>query len=214
MAKRPLIEAQPRTETGKRAMVRLRKSGSVPAVMYGSGVATEHLMVNEEAMRAVLESRSRMVEVKVGDNTQPAVLKDVQFDHLGSDLYHIDFERINLSEVVRVQVPVETHGVPKGSKNGGVMSVSHRHVTVECTAGDVPNEILVEVGDLDIGQMLTVAQLALPQGVRLVDDPGTVVISIQAPRSEEEITAPEAETEMAEPEVITARKPEEEEEEE
>lgn len=213
MAKRPLIEAQARTETGKRAMIRLRKAGNVPAVMYGMGGATENIMVNEEALRAALDSRSRMIEVKMAGQVQPAVIKEVQLDHLGSDLYHIDFERINLSEIVKVQVNIETHGTPKGAKAGGVLSVSHRRVTVECAAGEIPNEITIEVGDLEIGQMITVGQLVLPQGVKVLDDPATVILILQAPREAEEVVAA-AEGEIAEPEVITARKPEEGEEEE
>jgi hypothetical protein len=80
--------------------------------MYGMGGATEYLMVNEEALRADLDSRSRMIEVKIGGKVQPAVVKEVQLDHLGSDLYHIDLERIDLAEIVKVQVGIETHGTP------------------------------------------------------------------------------------------------------
>ncbi len=146
----------------------------------------------------------------------PAMLKEVQYDHLGSEIAHVDFERINLEEVVRVQVAIETHGTPKGAKSGGILELVHKHLTVECKAGDIPNEIVAEVSELEIGQALTVGQLAMPAGVKVLDDAGAIVAIVQEPRAELEPTVEAAATatEMAEPEVITARKEEEEETEE
>jgi large subunit ribosomal protein L25 len=213
MAKRPLIEAEQRSETGTRAMRRLRRGGRVPGVVYGGGTDNRNITVSAEKMHEVIASRSRMVELQFEGQAQPAVVKDVQYDHLGSDINHVDFERIDLEEIVRVSVPVETHGTAKGTRNGGVMEVVHRHVTVECHAGDIPNEITVEVAELDLEQSITVGQLALPEGVKVLDDPASIVVIVHPPREEEEVTAAPAEGELAEPELIT-RKAEEEEEEE
>jgi len=216
MAKRPLIEAEKRDIQGKRAVARLRRTGVVPGVIYGSGRETQMLTVEDERLREVIESRSKMVDLKIGATTESAMIKDVQYDHLSTSIYHVDFERIDLSEIVRVQVPVETHGQPLGAKSGGIMDVVRKHITIECKAGDIPNELTVEVADLDIGQALTVAQVKLPEGVKAVDDPAGIVITILAPRKEEEVAAAEAAPaeELAEPEVISTRKEKEEEEEE
>lgn len=212
MAKRPLIEAQKRDVSGTRAVKRLRKTGVVPGVIYGQGAPTESLVVQEARLREVIETRSRMVEVRLNSQTFPAVLKQVQYDHLGSDIYHVDFERINLTEIVRVEVPIETHGTARGTRNGGVLDVILKRVMIECKASDIPNEILVEVGDLEMGQTVTVGQLSLPADVKVIGDPTTIAVAVLAPRSEEELAAP-LEGEMAEPEVIGAKKEEEEEEE-
>ena len=166
-------------------MRRLRREGNVPAVIYGAehrdrehhGHGGERCTKSSPAGRAWSSSSST-------GRPSPAVIKEVQFDHLGSDIYHVDFERINLEEIVRVQVPVETHGTAKGTRNGGVMRLVHRHVTVECHAGDIPNEIVVEVGDLDIDQSITVGQLALPAGREGSSTmPATIVVIVHAPRA-------------------------------
>jgi large subunit ribosomal protein L25 len=214
MAQRPLIEAHKRGEKGTRVVTRLRKTGVVPGVIYGKGGETEMITVSEERLRQVIESRSRMVDVKLGGDPQPAMLKAIQYDHLGSDIYHVDFERINLSEIVRVEVPIETHGTAKGTKSGGLLDLVLKHLNIECKAGEIPNEITVEVADLDIGQVLTAGQVVVPAGVKVLDDPGMIVVVVHEPRAEEEATAATAPTglELSEPEVIKREKPEEEEE--
>jgi len=212
MAKRPLIEAEIREVRGTRAATRLRGKGVVPGVIYGSGGPLEMITVSEERLRELIESRSRMVEIKVGPNAHAAIMKEIQYDHLGSDIYHVDFERIDVTAIIRVQVSIETHGTAKGAKSGGILELVHKRLTVECLAGDIPNEILVEVGDLDIGDSMTVGKLTVPAGVKILDDPGTIVVIVQAPRAEVEVTAEAAPAEeLAEPEVITARKEKDEE---
>ena len=214
MAERPLVEARKRDEKGKRGVSRLRRQGVVPGVIYGMGGPTEMISVAEERLRELISSRSRMVDVKLGADAHPAILKEIQYDHLGSDIYHVDFERINLSEIIRVKVPLETHGSAKAAKSGGLLDLVLKHVDVECMAGEIPNEIIVEVANLDIGQHVTVGQLVVPAGVKILDDPATIVVVVHAPRAEEEVVvAAPAGEEMAEPEVITARKEKEEDEE-
>jgi large subunit ribosomal protein L25 len=215
MAERPLIEARKRDETGKRVVSELRRHGVVPGVIYGMDGPTEMIAVPEERLREIIDSRSRMVDVKLGADAHPAIVKEIQYDHLGSDIYHVDFERINLSEIIRVKVPIETHGSAKGAKSGGLLDLVLKNVDVECMAGEIPNEIIVEVADLDIGQHLTVGQLAAPAGVKILDAAATIVVVVHAPRAEEEVAAAVAPAgeEMAEPEVITARKEKEEDEE-
>jgi large subunit ribosomal protein L25 len=216
MAKRPLVEAEVREGKGKRAVARLRRGGAVPGVVYGLDAPVQMITVSEERLREIIESRSRMVELKLGAKAEPVLVKEIQYDHLGSDIYHVDFERIDLGEVVRVPVPLETRGTSKGAKSGGILDLVLKHFTVECKAGEIPNEIVVDISDLDIGQSITAGQVQVPAGVKVLDDPATIVAIVQAPR-EEEVAATAAEpgaAEIAEPEVITARKEKEEEEEE
>ena len=205
----PVIEGRPRGERGSRAMQRLRKQGLVPAVIYGADCDNQPLSVDAETIRGVIEQRARMVEVKIGSKLQPAVIKDVQFDHLDSEIQHVDFETFNPEETIEIEVPVETHGNPKGVKNGGTMEVVLKHITVQCKPADVPREITVEVADLDIGAEVSVAMLAVPSRVKVLDDPDQIVITIHAPREEEEVVEA-VEGEMAEPEVIGAQREQEE----
>lgn len=205
----PVIEGRPRSERGSRAMQRLRRQGLLPAVIYGADCENQPLTIDAEALKSAIEQRARMVEVKIGSKSQPAVIKDVQFDHLDSEIQHVDFETIDLEETLEIEVPVETHGNPKGVKNGGTMEVVLKHITVECKPADIPREITVEVADLDIGAEITVAMLAVPAGVKVLDDPEQIVITVHAPREEEEIVET-VEGELSEPEVIGAKREEEE----
>ncbi len=210
MHKYPVIKAQKRTKRGTRAARRLRSGGRVPAVIYGRGLPGEMLSVDEETLRGIIESRAKMVELRVGSKKQAALIKDIQFGHLGDVINHVDFEGISLEETIRIEVLVETHGTPKGVREGGVLDVTHRHITVECKPGDVPSEITVEVADLAIGDIVTVGELPVPEGVKVIDEPSTVAVAVHAPRKAVEVEAGEGEEELSEPEVITARREEEE----
>lgn len=210
MHKYPVIKAQKRTKRGTRAARRLRSGGRVPAVIYGRGLPGEMLSVDEETLRGIIESRAKMVELRVGSKKQAALIKDIQFGHLGDVINHVDFEGISLEETIRIEVLVETHGTPKGVREGGVLDVTHRHITVECKPGDVPSEITVEVADLAIGDIVTVGELPVPEGVKVIDEPSTVAVAVHAPRKAVEVEAEEGEEELSEPEVITARREEEE----
>ncbi len=208
MAKYPVIKAEKRTETGRRAVRKLRTRGLLPAVFYGPGTPNEVLSVNAAQMLDLIESRTKMVEISLGKSKHPAVIKEIQFDQLGSDVQHVDFEAIKLGEAIKFEVPIETHGTPKGSRNGGVLDVIHRHLNIECKPDDLITEIIVEVADLDIGDTVTVADLPVAGSIKVLDDPSTVIIALRAPRKAVEEEVEVDEEEMAEPEVIGAKKEE------
>lgn len=209
MPEYPVLEARKRTERGTRSAKRLRGQGLIPAVMYGPGVESELLAVDGEALYDAIEQRAKMVEIKIGSKKRPAIIKNVQFDHLDSDIQHVDFEIIKMTDNVRIDVSIETHGTPRGVRNGGVLELARKHVTIECKPTGIPREITVEVAELDINSVVTVADLEVPKGVRILDDPGITILSIHPPRVEME--EEEVSEEMAEPEVIGQKKPEEEE---
>jgi len=203
MGDNPVMEARRREKTGSRAARRLRNSGLVPAVIYGGGIETECLAVDAEALRHLVEERARIVDVKIGREKRSAVIKDLQYDHLDSDIQHVDFEIVKMDEVLEIEVPVETHGTPKGAKNGGVLEVVLKQITVECKPADIPKEIRVEVGELEIGDTITVGEVEMPPGVRVLDDPGASVVALHPPREERELEEV-AEEQMLEPELIGA----------
>jgi len=210
MPENPVLETRKRTESGTRSAKRLRGKGLIPAVMYGAGVETELLAVDGEALYEAVEQRARMVELKIGSKKRPVIIKDVQFDHLDSDIQHVDFEIIKMTDNITINVSIETHGTPRGVRNGGILELVHRHVAVECKPNAIPREITVEVAELKIDDVVTVADLAVPEGVRILDNPGVTILSIQPPRVELEEEEAVSE-EMAEPEVIGQKKQEEEE---
>ena len=217
-----VIEAQPRTETGKNMARRLRQSGRMPGVLYGAGQPAVPVSLNARQVRAVLESetgRNTILTVDVRDGeTTSAMLVDWQYEPVHSRLLHVDLKRIVLGQRLRATVPVIRLGEAPGVKmQGGILEFVAREVEVECLPGDIPEHFHADVSGLMIGTNLRVRDLKVDEKVRVLTDPELVVVHIVAPKQVEEKPAEEeAVPEVAataEPEVIRKGKGEEEEEE-
>jgi large subunit ribosomal protein L25 len=208
----PQIPVQNRPALGTRATVRLRQGGQLPAVIYGHGQDPVHVAVDAKAMSDLLQHHARLIEAVTDGQGQACLVKDVQWDHLGSQIIHVDLARVDLDESVTVEVGLEFVGEPKGIKEAGAfMEHPTTAIEVECRAGNIPESIRVDVSGLAVGDTLTVEDLTLPEGVKAVSDPDTVVAAIHVAVEEEEAVpeAAEGEAATAEPEVI-GRKPGEE----
>ncbi|HUA01803.1 MAG TPA: 50S ribosomal protein L25 [Candidatus Aquilonibacter sp.] len=213
------IEGTIREERGKNAAHRTRRTGMVPAVLYGGRKDSVALSVNTKQVTKILRSESghnTIFSVRVsGGAEEKAMLKDWQVDPLNGKLLHVDLLRIAMDVRMRVRVPVHTFGEPQGVKlQGGVFETVTREVEIECLPGDIPEEFKVDVTPLTIGNQLRAGDLPIdPQKIKLLTDPQRVIAHVVTLKKEEE-PAPEAavaaETAPAEPEVIKKGKKEEE----
>jgi large subunit ribosomal protein L25 len=199
------LNVEVRESRGSRESRRMRKNGKIPAVLYGHGEATVSLSVGHDDLAAALRHHSRLVELKGGVN-ESALIRELQWDPFGIDVLHIDFARVSADERIEVQVSVELRGTAPGAAEGGVIEHLLHEVTVECLATAIPDRIQVKMGSLNKGQAITVGQLELPEGVKMLSDPEDIVVQCVEAQVEAE---PELHGETAEPEVI-GRKPEEE----
>ncbi len=207
------LAAEPRTATGSRAARKLRKQGRIPAVVYGHKEEVAHVTVDaEELDRAIRVLHARTFQLSVGGKTDTVLIKELQWDHLGKEMVHIDFERHDLTELVRVTVPVELRGMPKAT-GGGVLDQPMHTLHVECPLGSIPESIRVDISALTLGQPIHVKELTVPQGVKVLDPGEAVVVHLKLPGAEAPV-APAGEGEGAEPEVLSAKKPKEGEDEE
>jgi large subunit ribosomal protein L25 len=206
-----LIEVIGREERGKNAARRLRRSGQIPAVLYGGAGEPLSLAVDTRQAKQVMRSAGHNVihELQVpGGDKVPAMLKDWQVDPVRGDLLHLDLQRVAMDVMLRVRVRVNTVGEPHGVKvQGGIFERVTRDIEVECLPGDIPEEITVDVSELTIGRQLRAADLPLdPAKVRLISEPQRVLAHVVAPTKEEEAPAAEAAAAEAaapsEPEVI------------
>jgi large subunit ribosomal protein L25 len=134
------------------------------------------------------------------------LVKEVQYDHLGLELIHVDFARVSLDEKVEVTVPITLKGTPKGEEEGGVLQQMLNELEVECLVTDIPDAITVNVSEMKVDDALHISDLKLPPGVRALQDPEVIVAAVKV--IEEDEAAPTPEAESAEPEVI-GRKAEE-----
>jgi large subunit ribosomal protein L25 len=208
-----LIEANRRDERGKNEARRLRRTGRVPAVLYGGGGESVSLAIDTAQARQMLRTAGHNViyELKVeGSDAARAMLKDWVVDPVRGDLLHIDLQRVAMDVAIRVRVSVQTVGEPQGVKlQGGIFERVTREIEVECLPGDIPEVIEVDVTEMTLGRQLRAADLPIdPAKVRLLTDPQRVLAHVIAPSKEEVAAAPEAAAAVteaaapAEPEVI------------
>jgi large subunit ribosomal protein L25 len=210
-----IVEGAPRGERGKNEARRLRKSGNVPAVLYGGKGEALTLAVNAKQVTAILRSETghnTLFQVAVSGKQEPAIVKDWQVDPVTGRLLHVDLLRVAMDVRMKVKVPVHTFGDPAGVKvQGGVYEVVTREVEVECLPADIPTEFKVDVSGLMLNQSLRAGELTFDKNkIRLVTDPNAVLAHVVALRVEEEKPAEAAVPGAvpAEPEVIKKGKKE------
>jgi len=192
-----VLDVEKREQVGSSATERLRRSGRVPAVLYGHGEGNEHLSVSTAQVKTLLRHHSKTVEL-AGDVKETALVSQIQWDPLGIEVLHLDLIRVNLKELVRVTVAIHRHGDAEGLRQGGLMIDNIHEVEIECFAGQIPENLSLNVTDLELGGQKTAADLELPEGVSLVTPVETVVAHVEQPKGASEETS-EA---LAEPEVI------------
>ncbi|HET6198926.1 MAG TPA: 50S ribosomal protein L25 [Candidatus Acidoferrales bacterium] len=213
-----VVEATPREERGKGVARRIRRTGLVPAVLYGGKNKPVPMTVNARQVARILRSETGhntifSVQV-VGTKEEKAMVKDWQVDPVSGALLHVDLLRIAMDVRMRVRVPVHVFGEPEGVKlQGGVFEMVTREVELECLPGDIPEEFKVDVSGLTIGKQLRAADLPFdPEKVKLVTDPQRVLAHVVILKKEEEVAPAEAvaatEAVAAEPEVIKKGKKE------
>jgi large subunit ribosomal protein L25 len=204
------LNVKTRQTRGKRDARRLRRAGSVPAILYGHGEANHSLAVGADEMAAVVRHGGRVVELK-GAVNEKALIRDLQFDTYGLHVLHVDFARVSEHERIEVKVSIELRGQAAGVKDGGVVEHFLHEVAIECEALSIPDKLELNISELKIGDSLSAGDVPLPPGATLVSDPDAMVVHCIQARAEEEGAAPAAG--VVEPEVI-GRKAEEEEAEE
>jgi large subunit ribosomal protein L25 len=209
------IDALERTEFGKNASRRLRSEGRIPAVIYGQGRTSSSISVDPADVVEILYSGSgqnTIFTVKVADEHTQVLIRDYQLDPQRGDLMHVDFQVVEMGQVMEFEVPVEAVGMSKGVKEGGILDLVMREIQIECEAGEIPDQVTVEVSELEIGDSIRVSDLKLSDKVTVLSEPDLVVLTIVPPRVIEEVE-PElpVEEEVSEPEVIKKGKAEEEE---
>jgi large subunit ribosomal protein L25 len=211
MAETMSLAAQPRKGRGSQAARKLRRQGNVPAVVYGHKEATVPVALSLEELGNVLRHGVRVVDLRVDGKTEKALIREIQWDHLGKHVLHVDFARVAADERVVVTVPLELRGTAPGVTAGGMLDQPIHTLSVECLAVSLPDSIRVNIGELQIGSVVHVRDLVLPEGVKAMVDADAVVVQVRAPEAEAApAAAPEAAAQQAEPEVIGRQKAEEE----
>lgn len=214
MARQVTLEASARDGSGKGVARSLRRTGKVPAVLYGRGREPQALAVDTTALTRLLTeiaAATTLVDVSVeGQAPVKALIREIQRNPVRpADIIHLDLYEVRAHEKINVEVPLHFVGVPEGVRNfGGVLDQTMHALAVKVLPADIPEYLEVDVTALNIGQSIHVGELAFPK-LEIMSDARATVCTVVAPRAEE-VVAPVAEAEVvAEPELI--RKPKEEE---
>ena len=182
------IKVEKREQTGKNANRQLRALGAVPAVVYGGkkdpvAITIERRKLIELLKKGGGENAVFQLELAGGKESRDAMIRDLQIHPISRQIIHIDFQRIDLKQKVKVQVPIHLTGEAEGVKTeGGVMDFITREIEVECLPNDIPHRLEIEVDDLEIGDHVESKDLALPDGVELTGDGDRVIVAVSHSR--------------------------------
>ena len=212
MADTVALNAEVRKDSGTKCAKALRKSGKLPAVVYGHKQDTVALAFNTHDFVTALHHGNRLFDVKMGRKTETMLVKAVQYDHLGKDIIHADLVRVDLTERVKVTVPIELYGTSAGSHEGGIIDEHLSNLEIECTVASIPEFIEISIKEVGVGDSIHAKDVELPDGVELVTNPEALMLTchlVAAAKSTEELE----EDMPAAPEVITERADDEESEE-
>jgi large subunit ribosomal protein L25 len=207
------LSATARSERGKGSARKLRSSGQVPAVIYGSARNAQSLAINEKDLDRLLgtiAAESTVIELGVdGGRPTKTLIREIQRHPFKRMILHVDFQELVAGEKVTVNIPLVLVGMPEAVRlGGGVLDQTMRELEIEVDPSDIPNHIDVDISTLELGHSLHVSDIKLPPGVTVMDDPETTIVVLSIPRAVVETPAAGVEVvgEAVEPEVIGAKK--------
>ena len=195
------LNATARDQLGTRNSRRLRRAGQIPAVLYGHGQESLSLTISGGDLHAAIRHGAKLVDI-AGAANDSALISEIQWDALGSEILHLDLIRVSKDEAVSVNVAIELRGEAPGTNEGGVLDHVLHQVEIECRADSIPDRLAISVNNLHVGDTLTVGDLELPDGAKLNAEPDAIVAqcneAVEQPDEDEAIPGAGA----IEPEVI------------
>ncbi len=218
------LEAQKREASGKGAARGMRRAGHIPGVLYGRKNEVIPIQIDTRGFQDFLQNygENAFINLEIADHgPENVMVKEIQRDPVSNQLLHTDLLRISMDEPITAAATIVLVGSAPGIQEGGILEFPHRQLTLHCLPTVLPEEIEVDISELEIDDRLSVEDISLPEEIEILDDPHTRIVAVVPPRIEEEPTEEEdlegeevAVDEDAEPEVISRRSDDEEEDEE
>lgn len=198
------FSVKPRTTKGDGPARALRREGLAPAVLYGAKTDPIMLSVDSHDMEQLLKTASTgqtllNIQIEGFEAPKPAIIKEMQRNVLTGEILHVDFYEVDMNRKIRVQIPITTTGKSQGVEMGGVLQIIRREVEVLCYPNQIPDEIVVDITEIELGESVHLEDLPLAEGLEIPHDTNFTVLTILAPKAaeEEEIEEEEGE-ELAE----------------
>ena len=191
------LKAQVRKTTGKGPARTLRREGRMPAVLYGQKTDSIMLSIDIKEFEQIVKNAnigSLLLNLQIQNGktlTRPAMIKELQTNPVTGAFLHVDFYEIDMQRKITVSVPVVTRGKSAGVEEGGLLQIVRRELELYCLPTAIPEAIKVDITDLEIGDAIHVREIALPAEVELPEDVDFTVVTVLAPKIEEEVVAEE-----------------------
>ena len=211
MAETVSLKAESRADLGTRVARRLRTKGLVPVVMLRKKEAPLNLLVPTRELELALKKGARIVDLSHPSGKDRVFIKEVQYDHLGEKIYHVDFTKVAMDELLTLEVALILKGKPVGVlEEGAVLDQYVKVLKISCLPTAIPETIEADVTHLKKDDHMSVKDLKAPAGVKILNDPDVVVAAVTEHKIEEIAPAAAATPGPTEPEVIKKEKPEDE----
>ncbi len=216
MKKTLLLKAEIREHTGSKTVRKIREQGRIPAIVYGHKKTPAAISLDAHNFVEGLHHGHRVMDIQIGKKKEKTIVKEVQYDYLGKNIIHVDFIRVDVSETVKVRVPIELKGTAAGTHESGIIEEQTDRLEIECRVTDIPETIVVLVKDVHVGDTLHASDIELPDGITLVSPPETLLVTchlVAAAKTTEEVeeempVTPEVIGETKEPEADETQKEE------
>ena len=188
------LNVELRSKTGKGISRQLRSADMVPGVVYGKDMDPIAVSIKHRELRAATAGeggQNNLITLVGGGSLDQsmAIIVDLQRDALKGTYKHVDLHRINMTEKLRVTVPIVLKGAAIGVKEGGLLDLAHHELHVECLPDNIPDHIEIDITNLAVAHSIHVSDVTLPEGVKVLDNPKTPVVSVLGRAKEVETPA-------------------------
>jgi large subunit ribosomal protein L25 len=180
------LKAIPRRLGRKSEIKRMRQAGWLPAEVYGKGVENLHIYIPKADFEKLPHGEAYLINLEVEGEQEPRVciVKEVQTDWTGTNPIHVDLQDLTHTAEIEAEIPVHVVGTPKGLEKGGTLEITMPTITVKAPPAKLPEHIEIDVSDLDLGDVIYVKDIPVPEGTKIVDNPDEVVIVLLEPEEE------------------------------
>ena len=184
------LNVELRSKTGKGISRQLRSADMVPGVVYGKGMDPMAISIKYRELQAAMAGeggQNNLITLVGGGSLDQcmAIIVDLQRDAIKGTYKHVDLHRVNMAEKLRVTVPIVLKGTAAGVKEGGLLDLAHHELHVECLPGNIPDHIEIDITNLAIAHSIHVNEIVAPEGVKILDNPKTPIVSVLGRAKEE-----------------------------
>ena len=184
MSKFEKLNVAIREKTGTSSARRIRLKDQIPAILYHSGLDALSLSVDKKELYKALKTGQVIFEVKIKDENQFVLVKDVQYHPVNDNIMHVDFQKVKEDEKISLEVPLRIEGEAEGVKAGGILVQIVSTITVQCKPTTVPEALIIDVTNLELNSSLSVKDIELAADVEIMTDEDLAVVSVQEPKEE------------------------------